>query len=337
MGVDFLIFALASFIAYSFYTHSLKRASLFTASVSTVLIVLNITLNSIAYTLPVSKKIKTLIMQDNFDNDAKESAYLVLDRVKKYADLLKNFDKVELAIFPESTVSVKMYRLKHELKELFKSSNVEILFGGYIQQKGKTYNAVFDSKTLKAIYKKNHLIPFGEYMPNWASALKEYIPSFRMNNISSFKENKTFKYKNIEIASSICYEHLFDNELKDQFSKSNILVNISDLAWFNSSWVAPYMVSLAQVRAMEFAKPFVYSVNGGLSAYVLPNGKVEKVGLKKGRYLLYVNLQPYKGETLYAKYGDMLIVALSIIWLILVLLFKLLSKSLNDETSSKKY
>lgn len=97
------------------------------------------------------------------------------------------------------------------------------------------------------------------------------------------------------------------------------------------------MVSLAQIRAMEFAKPFIYSVNGGLSVYVLPNGKIEKVGLKKGRYMLYVNLQPYKGETLYAKYGDILVIALSIIWFFLVSLFKLLSKSLNDETSSKNY
>ena len=334
LGVDFLIFALSAFLAL--YAHlDIKK---FTTSASVAIsafALLIVLLNKISYTAPINKIVKTVIFQDKFDNNAKESAYRTLKRVSNYYQMFIN-SGAKLAFMPESTVSVEQYEVSSELKKLFKNlKDKEIIYGAYTQKGGKTYNSIVCATSLKQVYAKSHLIPFGEYMPNWAKSLHKYLPYFNMSDISPFYNNENFEINGISFGSSICYEHLFSNELRENFAKANVILNLSDLGWFNSSWVAPYMVGLAQIRAMEFSKPFIYSVNGGYSAYILPSGKIEKIGLKKGRYMLSVNLKAYKGETPYAKYGDMLIVMLSIGWLIFVLLFKLLTKSLNDEISSK--
>ncbi len=316
LGVDFLIFAFSAFLAF-FAAFSIKRFAISAFAVISTFALLIFLLNKISYTAPFGKTVKTAIFQDKFDNDAKESAYRTVKRVGSYFQMFIN-SGAKLAVMPESTVSVEQYEVSSELKKLFKNlKDKEIIYGAYTQKGGKTYNSIVCATSLKQVYAKTHLIPFGEYMPNWAKSLHKYLPYFNMSDISPFYNNKNFEINGISFGSSICYEHLFGNELRENFAKANVLLNLSDLGWFNSSWVAPYMVSLAQIRAMEFGKPFIYTVNGGYSAYILPNGKIEKIGLKKGRYMLSVNLQPYKGKTLYAKCGYIPLAAIAILWMLI--------------------
>ncbi len=317
LGVDFLIFAISTYLAYYIF-FGIKKFVIYTFSGTIFISFLLYLLNSITYTNPTQKTIKTVLFQDEFDNDAKESAYRVIKRVESYYHMFVNSD-AKLAIMPESTVSVEQYEISGELKRLFKNlKDKEIIYGAYTQKGGKTYNSIVLASSLRQVYAKTHLIPFGEYMPNWAKSLHKYLPYFNMSDISPFFNNKNFEINGISFGASICYEHLFDSELRENFAKANVLLNLSDLGWFNSSWVAPYMVSLAQIRAMEFGKPFIYSVNGGYSAYILPNGKIDKIGLKKGRYMLSVILQPYTGETLYAKYGYISLAAITVLWVLII-------------------
>ena len=77
---------------------------------------------------------------------------------------------------------------------------------------------------------------------------------------------------------------------------------------------------------MEYAKPFIYSVNGGYSAYILPTGKIASKGNKKGRYMLQVNLKPYIGETLYSKYGYLILLIAMFVWVIAILILTKFSR-----------
>ena len=320
LGVDFLIFAFSAFLAF-YASLGIKKFAISAFVAFSAFAFLIFSLNKISYTVPFGKTVKTAVFQDKFDNDAKESAYRTVKRVGSCFQMFIN-SGAKLAVMPESTVSVEQYEVSGELKKLFKNlKDKEIIYGAYTLKGGKTYNSIMLASSLKQVYAKTHLIPFGEYMPNWAKSLHKYLPYFNMSDISPFYNNKNFEIHGISFGASICYEHLFDSELRERFSSANVLLNLSDLGWFNSSWVAPYMVSLAQIRAMEFGKPFIYSVNGGYSAYILPNGKIEKIGLKKGRYMLSVNLKAYKGKTLYAKYGYIPLAAIAILWMFINYLF----------------
>ena len=322
MGVDFFIFLFSFLVA--FILLSFKKIKAFFAililllgSYSFLLI-----LNNISYTKPLKEKLSVLVMQDNFDNDQKDDIDDVLMRLKKYSQILQNFPQIDFAIFPESSESIDFYLVENEIKNYYALIKYPVFFGGYVKRANKTYSVVLNSKRLKPIYKKTHLIPFGEYMPCWAKPLKSFFPSFRMENISPFKSNKPFEYKDINLSFSICYEHLFDDLMRDNFKNGNILINISDLAWFNRSWVAPYMIALSKIRAMEFGKPFIYSVNGGISALVLPNGTLLKQNIKKGFFFFVAKINPYKGETPYAKYGLKILLLLGVIYLLVVFITK---------------
>ena len=75
------------------------------------------------------------------------------------------------------------------------------------------------------------------------------------------------------------------------------------------------MIALSKIRAMEFGKPFIYSVNGGISAVILPNGKTLKQNPQKGFFYFICKINPYKGETLYARYGLKVLFLLGVVYL----------------------
>jgi len=315
LGIDFLFFAFVATVAY-FFNKSYKQGLMSLLIFATVIFTLIKLTSYINYTHPLKHSIKTLLVQDNFANEDKDNSFSVVSRVKSYYELSKQFN-ANLTIAPESTISLEQNEVEYDIKKFLKDfKNEELLLGSYYSKNQKIYNSIIRASNLKPIYRKSHLIPFGEYMPNWAKAIRDYIPSFNMNDITAYKHNINYKFKDIKIASSICYELMFDENLRENFSKANLLINISDLAWFNSSWVAPYLNKLVQIRAMEYAKPFIYSVNGGISIYITPKGRVKKENLKKGRFFLLFKLIPYKGDTLYSKYGNKIVLLLAIVWIL---------------------
>jgi apolipoprotein N-acyltransferase len=127
-------------------------------------------------------------------------------------------------------------------------------------------------------YEKNHLVPFGEFVPpmfRWFTQLMN-MP------LGDFKAGgphpATFDWQGQRIAPHICYEDLFGEELARSFidpaRAPTVMVNISNIAWFGDTIAIDQHLNIARLRSMEMQRPMVRATNTGMTAVIDHQGKV---------------------------------------------------------------
>ena len=303
LGISYLFYSLIALLLYLLLNRTLKVFIVFILFVLSMILVLW-GLENKTYTVPMKKKVYTQIIQSHFTKKDKSKRYKVIQHVKNAQQLALQEPLPELSVWSESSISVDYESIRRYLKngfEKLRKANVEIFYGAYIQEQ----NVLMKNSSEAIAYSKQHLMPFGEYTPEWLIKIKSLLPTFENNNLQHGRKREPIKLNGVYYAPSICYELLFPNELRRLASKSNILVHISDLGWFDHSWAQRYLLNLARMRSLEHQKPMIYVVNFGNSAFISANGVIQMISKsKQGIEALYAYVQPYKGETPYAKYGD---------------------------------
>jgi Apolipoprotein N-acyltransferase len=102
-------------------------------------------------------------------------------------------------------------------------------------------------------YNKHHLVPFGEYLP-FKSLLSEILRFLRipMSDFSSGDiTQKTLKTDKAIFGMNICYEDAYGTEVRQSLPDANILVNVSNDAWFGDSMAPHQHLQMARMRALE--------------------------------------------------------------------------------------
>ncbi len=209
------------------------------------------------------------------------------DRIKKlirYSNVEK--DKKTLFIWPEGALSGKYFFEMDNYKDLIKknfSKNHLITFGiNTLNQKGdKFFNSfvIVDYNLNKKFqYNKIKLVPFGEFLPFQTKlekiGLKKVTEGF--GSFSKGTSDNYFPYYNLNIIPLICYEIIFPELVQKISSKKNIIINISEDAWFGDS-IGPYQhFSKSIFRAVESDSFVLRSANKGISAIINNKGQVIK-------------------------------------------------------------
>jgi apolipoprotein N-acyltransferase len=125
----------------------------------------------------------------------------------------------------------------------------------------------------------------------------------------------------INTAITICYEDVFGGELASRIrhsSKSvNLLVNMTNLAWFGNSQAPAQQLRLSQLRSLETGLPALRATNTGVTAVLGPDGKILAELPKFTQGVLKSNIQGYSGKTPYVIWGNIPILSLSCLLLIL--------------------
>jgi apolipoprotein N-acyltransferase len=158
-------------------------------------------------------------------------------------------------------------------------------------------------------YDKHHLVPFGEFIPwgfRWFVNLMQ-MPLGDFNRGASVQtpfELITPEAKKIQLGFHICYEDLFGDELARSSQRANILVNVSNLAWFGESKAIAQHLQIARLRALELQKPIVRSTNTGATGSIDHRGQVLKVLPTNQKGILTVSVQAREGTTPYARFAD---------------------------------
>ena len=136
------------------------------------------------------------------------------------------------------------------------------------------------------------------------------------------------------IITLICYEILFTNEIVKRLSKNtNLLINITNDAWFGKT-IGPYQhLALAKIKAVEFGLPLARVANTGISAYVSPYGEIIGSIPLDIRGVKTFNLIPALDNTLYKIYGENIFIVLILILLGINTIYKL---NFKDEILDEK-
>jgi len=171
-------------------------------------------------------------------------------------------------------------------------------------------------------YDKNHLVPFGEFVPpgfRWfVDAMNIPLGDFDRGPV----RQRLFEISGQTIAPDICFEDVFGEEIiqsvrdSGQYGRgANILVNISNLAWFGDSWALRQHLQISRMRALETARPMIRATNTGMTAAIDPNGVVRAALTPLNKGVLDVEVQGFSGFTPYVRWGNWPI----LIWTAIVL------------------
>jgi apolipoprotein N-acyltransferase len=130
--------------------------------------------------------------------------------------------------------------------------------------------------TVVGRYDKQFLLAFGEYLPFGETFPELYEISRNSGRFSPGKTLKPLPLGEHEIATFICYEDIdaaFVNSIV-RSGNPDLLVNITNDAWFGNTTEPWIHLALAKFRAIEQRRYLVRSTNSGISAFVDPVGRV---------------------------------------------------------------
>ncbi|MFC1485092.1 apolipoprotein N-acyltransferase [bacterium] len=262
--------------------------------------------------LKSDKRINFKILQGNIDQYKKFDAKYKDFIRQRYFDLAKDSGTFasDIFVYPE-TAFPDLY--PDNIKTWF--SNLEreykVIIGAF-HKKGKDYynSAIFMNSNAEElnIYKKRHLVPFGEIFP-YKDFFQKFIPAVKyVGGVSAGDDYKIFNFENIGLGVNICFETLFPNEVRLAVREgAQVLINISNDAWYLDT-SAPYQhFSFNIFRAIENRRYLVRAANTGISAFVDPFGRViNSLDIyKRGSLSHKTPVLTY--DTFYSKYGNIFI------------------------------
>jgi apolipoprotein N-acyltransferase len=280
-------------------------------------------LKQISWTEAVGDPVSVTMVQGNIAQELKFQPNLIEDSLRTYAELSNTGS--ELVIWPESAIptffsDVALWEEEFATKMAERGSTV--MSGGFHANADFTeyFNAIkVLGSTNDQVYAKRHLVPFGEFIPfrSWLTLLADLI-EIPMSDLSPGRgPSKPLSVNGIAYGVSICYEGAFGREMLGQFSHANVLVNISNDAWFGDSTAPHQHQEIAAMRALEFQRPMVRATNTGVSAAISRSGLVVSSAPQFERHALQVQVEPRSGRTPYSKFGDWLVLILVILFLLL--------------------
>jgi apolipoprotein N-acyltransferase len=188
----------------------------------------------------------------------------------------------------------------------------------------KIWNTIFAINHKAEIvdyYDKNHLVPFGEYIP--FSDSFSFISKITDGgvNFSSGKARKTIKLSRNSPSFSplVCYEAIFSNNIINKNNPPKFLLNLTNDAWFGSS-SGPYQhFDMVRMRSIEYGLPIIRVANSGISALISPVGKiVDSIPLNK-KGIIDVELMNNLPATIFMRMGNHIVLIISALLLIITL------------------
>lgn len=233
-----------------------------------------------------------------------------------------------LLIWPESATPFYFQDsnpLSEQVRQTARDSGAYLLFGSPAYQKvGSRFhflNSAFllapDAKILGRS-DKVHLVPFGEYVP-----LSRYLPFVHMlvQGVGDFSpgEINPLPLDGVRLGVLVCYEGIFPELAREHVHQgAELLVNITNDAWYGRSSAPAQHLSMAKFRAIENRIWLARAANTGISAFISPSGAIN--GATPLFVSAYVNGSVGLGArpTFYSRIGDLpalCCLALGIIWL----------------------
>ena len=159
-------------------------------------------------------------------------------------------------------------------------------------------------------FRKRHLVPFGEFIPpgfRWVLAIfKIPLTDFARGDAGQ----PPLRAGGIPIAVTVCYEDIFGEELIEQLPEAQLLLNVSNTAWFGESFASDQHLQSSQLRSIETGRWSVRATNTGVTAAVNERGRVVARLPQFVAQALVADVTPFQGSTPYVRWGNWPVIAL---------------------------
>lgn len=268
-------------------------------------------------TEPVGDAIEVALVQGNVPQAVKWHPQDRQGIIARYRQLSAPYwDSADLIVWPETAIPV-IYRDGSTkpfkaLAQRARGSRARLITGALRLHGDRVYNSVFDLGSGE-FSDKEHLVPFGEYVPfnRWLQPLLDWL-GIDLSNLAAASRMSALSIGNIVAGAPICYEMAFGAQVARFAANTQLLVNISDDAWFGRTIGLWQNLEMARMRAMETGRPVLRATNTGLTAVIDVDGQVRKRIAPFSPGVLVTDVVPRTGETPYVRWRDAWIAWLAI-------------------------
>src|SRR6058998_663615 len=244
-----------------------------------------------------TKPLRVAAVQSNVPQNQKfdpQFTTKILDKFRRLSEIaLRSNPPPDLLIWPESSMPGPVLADRESYQfvmDLAASAESDILLGTIDEENGDVYNAallVSEAGEQVQVYRKLHLVPFGEYVPGrhrvplLARIVGDQVPG----DFKAGKDYTVFELTNSDVkgAPLICFEDTI-GELTRRFvlpgetnPGANLLVDITNDGWFLHSAGSHQHLANAIFRCVETRRPMVRAANTGVTCFVNESGRITQV------------------------------------------------------------
>ncbi len=281
---------------------------------------------------PPTKPLRVAAVQSNIPQNQKfdpQFTRKIFDQFKRLSEIaLQSNPPPDLLIWPESSMPGPVLEDRESYQfvmSLSESTKSDLLLGTIDEEEGHAYNAallVSEGGEQVQLYRKLHLVPFGEYVPGrhrvplLARIVGDQVPG----DFAAGKDHTVFRLTNgdVQVAPLICFEDTI-GELTRRFvlpidtdPGANLLVNVTNDGWFLHSAGSYQHLANAIFRCVETRRPMVRAANTGVTCFVNAFGRVtqtlqDETGstFTEGVLTGEINVPTKHELTFYTRHGDL--------------------------------
>jgi apolipoprotein N-acyltransferase len=180
---------------------------------------------------------------------------------------------------------------------------------------GQRHNSVAhlapDTKEI-ALYHKVRLMPFGEYTPFGFGWFTTALPIPLKDLDAGSNDQPPLIVGDQRIGTLICHEDLTGEQVRRWLPQATVIINPSNLAWFEASAAISQRLQIVRIRALESGRPVLRSTNTGITAHIDHKGNVVESLPESETATLSGKVQPMQGLTPYIRWGDWPVLMLSV-------------------------
>jgi apolipoprotein N-acyltransferase len=312
-GTSLAVLLAAALVTAFFHSLALSRERYLLLGALAILFLAGGVAKSVTWGAPAGEAIRIALLQGNVPQQLKWREEVRARTLVEYRDMVFAAN-AHVVVLPETALPAFIDQLPPDyvagLRAHARESGKEILMGT-VERKFRDggefdyFNSLVNlTDPAQAGYRKRHLVPFGEFIPpgfKWILAVLE-IP------LSDFaiptEKPRTLRAAGRRFGAAICYEDIFGEEVIELLPEAEILVNVSNDAWFGESLAADQHLQTSQMRALETERWMVRATNTGVTAAIDERGYVVARVPQFTRATLVQAVPPRTGITPYVRWGD---------------------------------
>lgn len=326
-GLSFL----AIFLAAALVELLRRKVGYFIIATSLWLITVAVSLLDIDWTHPTGESTSVSLIQGNIPQDLKWQEGAGIQTLGIYAGLSQLEWGRDIVIWPEAAVPMFQDEAQAQIDAIAKQAGdagsiwmTGILYRDSQDGASRMYNSVLlTDQEKRAIYHKQQLVPFGEYIP--MGGLLNVLPGLEgMRGLASLSRGDDNQMpllaKDQHIGMAICYEVAYPETTRHNAQGSDFLLTVSNDAWFGTTAGPIQHLQMVQMRSLETGRYFVRATNNGVTAIINDQGRIISSLPQFERGILRAEVPSFEGRTPYMLWGSYPILALATILILLSIL-----------------
>lgn len=283
-------------------------------------------LQTISWSTPSGAPLSVALLQGNIAQDLKWREDELANSLLNYQELVLK-STAKLIVLPETAAPIFFDQLPADyltsLRLRAQNNGGDLILGAPYSAPSNSSapQPIFNSAISMGVspsqrYFKDHLVAFGEFIPPLFSWVYQWLSIPLSGFTRGGIEQASMRLSNHLVAINICYEDAFGSEVARPLPEAELLVNMSNMAWYGHSLAAEQHVQFSQMRAMETSRWMLRSTNTGLTAAVNERGEIVKALPQFTRGVLDVDAVPRQGATLYVRWRDAPVLILLVVILL---------------------